>query len=419
MQSIATESPLVLAGKIAGWIICIVIIGAGLFWWYRKTDDRPLLLIKWLASIPGIIGFIYLTRYLEDKVSGGLDYGAAFFGAALTALVGLYFAIIWRKDIAMIVANPIGSLYDGGTEEAPPQAFYSGAEAKRKRGYYAEAIAIIRKELDKFPTDFTGQMLLAEIQAENLNDLPAAALIIQRICQQPKHAPRNIAYALNTMADWQLKYSQDPDAAREALQQVITLLPDSELALLAEQRIGHLATRAQLTAAHDRPRIPVPHGVQNVGLLQSSAHLAPPPPDQPLRAEELVKHLQEHPQDTDAREQLAIIYADHYQRLDLAADQLSQLINQPNQPARNVIRWLNLLADLQVRHGCQYDSVAQTLAQIIERFPDHGAADLARNRLDLLRLELKAKTASPSVKLGTYEQNIGLKQGSRGPHGSP
>jgi hypothetical protein len=162
----------------------------------------------------------------------------------------------------------------------------------------------------------------------------------------------------------------------------------------------------------------VPHGVQNVGLLQSSAHLAPPPPDQPRRAEELVQHLQEHPQDTDAREQLAIIYADHYQRLDLAADQLSQLINQPNQPARNVIRWLNLLADLQVRHGCQYDSVAQTLAQIIERFPDHGAADLARNRLDLLRLELKAKSASPSVKLGTYEQNIGLKQGSRGPHGS-
>jgi tetratricopeptide (TPR) repeat protein len=418
MQSTVTESPLVLIGKIAGGIICVGIIGAGLFWWYRKSDDRPLLLFKWFASIPGIIGFIYVTRYLQEKVDGGLDYGAAFFGAALSAVVGLYFAIVWRKNIAMIVARPFGALYDGGTEEAPPQAFYSGAEAKRKRGHYPEAIAEIRKELEKFPTDFTGQMLLAEIQAENLNDLSAAALIIQRICHQPKHAPRNIAYALNTLADWHLKYAQDPDAAREALQQVVTLLPDSELALLAEQRIGHLASRERLTAAHDRPRIPVPHGVQNIGLMQSSAHLAPAPVNQADRAAELVRHLEQHPQDTEAREQLAVIYADHYQRLDLAADQLSQLINQPNQPATRVIRWLNLLADLQVRHGCQYDSVAQTLAQIIERYPNHGAADLARNRLDLLRLELKAKTTPQSVKLGTYEQNIGLKQDSRGPHGS-
>ncbi len=380
----------------------------------RKSDDPRQLITKWVAS--AILMFVFL-RFVVPMVARG-GYEGAFMGIPLTAACGLGFAIIWRRSIAGFVAKPFGSLYDGGDQEIDPQAYYSLAEGKRKRGHYDEAIAAIRAQLDKFPTDFTGQMLLAEIQAENLNDLPAAALIVQRICLQPHHAPRNIAYALNTMADWYLKYSQDPDAAREALQQVITLLPNSELALLAEQRIGHLATRAQLAAAHDRPRIPVPHGVQNVGLLQSSAHLAPLPPDQPLRAEELVQHLQEHPQDTDAREQLAIIYADHYQRLDLAADQLSQLINQPNQPARNVIRWLNLLADLQVRHGCQYDSVAQTLAQIIERFPDHGAADLARNRLDLLRLELKAKSASPSVKLGTYEQNIGLKQGSRGPYGS-
>ena len=90
------------------------------------------------------------------------------------------------------------------------------------------------------------------------------------------------------------------------------------------------------------------------------------------------------------------------------------MINQPNQPAARVIRWLNLLADLQVRHNENYDAVSQTLAQIIERYPNHGAADLARNRIDLLRLELKSKTATRSVKLGTYEQNIGLKQGSGG-----
>lgn len=412
-MSPATKETLELIATIIGWIIVAGIFIAGLRYWYLKSHDRGLLVIKWALTVPGLVAMYFLIIWLDKKVGGGLDYGAAFFGAALVAANGLYFAIIWRRDVAMIVARPFGNLYDGGDEEPDPQAFYSSAEAKRKRGFYAEAVAEIRGQLAKFPTDFTGQMLLAEIQAENQSDLPGAALTIQRICQQPKHAPRNITYALNTLADWHLKLSADPDAAREALQQIVTLLPDTEFAVLAEQRIGHLASRAQLVAAHDRPRVALPQGVQNIGLLQSSAHLAPKAVDQAERAAELTRQLESHPQDTEAREQLAIIYADHYLRLDLAADQLSQLINQGNQPAARVIRWLNLLADLQVRHGCPYDTVYQTLSQIIERYPHHGAADIARNRLDLLRLELKAKTAPRAIKMGTYEQNIGLKQGSR------
>jgi len=75
---------------------------------------------------------------------------------------------------------------------------------------------------------------------------------------------------------------------------------------------------------------------------------------------------------------------------------------------------LNLLADLQIRHGGGYDAASQTLNQIIERYPNQAAADVARNRIDLLKLELKAKEGPRSVKLGSYEQNIGLKHGQ--PH---
>lgn len=414
MQPVATNPTLTLIGTIAGWVIGIVIVGAGLWYWLAKSDDRPLLITKWLLSIPGFIGFYYVARYLQEKVNGGLDYGAAFFGAGLAASVGLYFAIIWRRNIANLVANPFGALYDGGTEAIKPQAYYSIAEAKRKRGQYAEAIADIRRQLEKFPHDFAGQMLLAEIQVHDLHDLPTAAMSVQRICQQPEHTPGNIASALNTLADWQLKYAADPDAARATLEQLMARLPDTEYALLAEQRIAHLASSKELAERHDRPRVAVPKGAENIGLMSSSAHLAPTAPDQAARAEQLTLHLKEHPQDGEARELLATIYADHYQRLDLATDQLEQLINQPNQPARNVIHWLNLLADLQIRHGCVYETVHQTLSQIIERYPNHAAATLARNRLDLLRLELRGKEAPRSVKLGTYEQNIGLKQGSGG-----
>jgi len=72
-----------------------------------------------------------------------------------------------------------------------------------------------------------------------------------------------------------------------------------------------------------------------------------------------VKHLEQHPLDTEVREKLAILYADHYQRLDMATGELEQLIEEPNQPSKRVAHWLNLLADLQIRHGADYDTCAE------------------------------------------------------------
>jgi len=258
-------------------------------------------------------------------------------------------------------------------------------------------------------------MMLAEIHVENLNDVAGAELAIQRLCAQPGHPPRQIALALNALADWHLKFAQDREAARQDLQQIVQLFPETELALAAAQRIAHLAKTEMLLSPHDRQRIHVPEGVKNIGLLQSSTHLQRSAGVPAKLAAEYVEHLEQHPQDTEAREKLAAIYADHYGRLDLATDQLDQLINQPNQPAKLVVHWLNLLADLQLRHGAAYDTVLQTLEQIIERYPNLAAAGIARNRIDLLKLELKAKQTNQSVKLGAYEQNIGLKRGaSRG-----
>lgn len=392
-----------------------LVIGVGLVGWVmwiclKRSKAPGQLITKWALTL---MVFAWMIWKVIPLVARG-GYEGAFLGIPLTAAGGLMLAIIWRRSIAGLIAGPFGALYDGGDAEIEPQAYYSIAEAKRKRGHYDEAVAEIRKQLNKFPTDFTGQMLLAEIQAENLNDLPGAEVTIQRLCQQPGHTPRNVAYAFNTLADWHLKYAVDRDAARTDLQHIVDLFPESEFALVAQQRIGHLAGTDRMLEAHDRPRMPLPEGVKNIGLLQSSRQLSPTSRDPAEMAEEYVRHLEQHPQDTEARETLAVIYADHFQRLDLATDQLQQLIDQPNQPARQVIHWLNLLADLQIRHGAGYEPAWQTLAQIIERYPNQAAADVARNRMDLLKLELKAKTLTRSVKLGEYEQNIGLKKGLRG-----
>jgi outer membrane protein assembly factor BamD (BamD/ComL family) len=375
----------------------------------RRSDEPAGLIVRMLATV--FIVWIMIRKVAPIVWEGPLG---AVVGMHLVAACGIVIAILWRHALGALIARPFVSLYDGGSREPDPHPLYSIAQAKRKRGKYVEAMAEIRRQLARFPQDFDGQLMLAEIQVENLNDLPGAENTIHRLCQQPGHTPRNIALALNFLADWHLKYAQDRDAARQELERIITLYPDSEMAALAAQRIAHLADTAFLLESHDRRRIPVPPGVADVGLLAAGQSPAAPETD-PARAVELyVKLLEEHPLDTEVREKLAVLYADHYQRLDLATDQLDQLIENSGQPPRNVVRWLNLLADLQIRHAADYETVRQTVQRIIDRFPETAAAENARNRIDLLKLELKGQQQTQTVKLGTYEQDIGLKRGS--PH---
>jgi tetratricopeptide (TPR) repeat protein len=388
-------------------LIPVVVFGGLIVLTIIKAEDPARMTFKWVLTL--IVLAIMVFKVAPMVGQGG--YGAAFGGIPFAAVCGITLAIIWRHTIASWIADPIGSLYDGGTTAPDPHPAYSIAQSRQKQGKYLEAVAEIQKQLEKFPTDFEGHLMMAQIQAEDLNDLPAAEQTIQRLCAQPGHAPRNIAFALYSMADWHLAIGQDREAAQRILEQVSQLLPDSEFSLNAAQRIAHLADRQMLMSSHDRRKLILKEGVQNIGLLTHSAHFRPAETDPGLLATEYVKHLEQHPLDTEAREKLAVLYADHYQRLDMATDELEQLIQQPNQPSRLVVRWLNLLADLQIRGGSDYETARATVQRIVERDPKAAAASVAQNRLATLRLELKAQQKNQAVKLGTYEQNIGLKQG--------
>jgi outer membrane protein assembly factor BamD (BamD/ComL family) len=319
-------------------------------------------------------------------------------------------SILWAAQIGTLVAKPFTSLFDGGGQEMEPQPLYSIAMGKRKAGKFQEAIYEVHKQLQRFPNDFQGLMLLAEIQAENLNDLPGAEVSIQRLLNQPGHAPGNIALALNELADWRLKYSQDVESARQALERIIELYPDSEQSHMAAQRIAHLVSTEDLLAARDRVPIHLKAGAQNVGLLKDSSGLRKPVEDPAALAARHVKHLEEHPLDNEAREKLALIYAEHYQRLDLAIDQLEQLIQQPHQPPKQVAHWLSLMADLHVKYSEDAEPSRQALQRIIDLYPNLSHAENARQRLAHLNLHLKGKEKGQAIKLGSYEQNIGLKK---------
>ena len=387
-------------------ILCAGIIGWVLYCWLKRSDDPARLISKW--AVTAVMGGI--TGWVAAKNSGeGGGYGAAFIIGITCAICGIVLGITWGSNIADLLGRPLGGLYDGGDAEVVPQPFYSIAEAKRKQGKHLEAVAELRRQLAKFPGDFTGMLMLAEVEAEDLKDLPGAQMTIERLLTEPNQSPINLALALNRLADWQLKHGQDPDSARETLQRIIGLFPETEQAYLAGQRIAHLSSAEMLAEKAEPHRLKIGQYEARVGLMQDSSVLRPAVEDPAATASRLIQHLEQYPQDSEAREGLARIYAGHYQRLDLASEQVEQLLAQPNVPAKHSVHWLNLLADLQIKHAGDVAGARQALQRIVDLFPESAAAETAKNRMVHLQLELRARKASQVVKLGSYEQNIGLK----------
>ena len=384
----------------AGLVVAIGLVLWGFIFMLQKSYEPGAMLMKWVFTIPFVIGCIWL----------GLRLG--FFGPFVIVFMGVVLSYMWTPHLSELVAGPLANLFDGGNAEIEPKPYYSIAKGKQKRGKYTEAIAEIREQLEKFPNDFEGVTLLANIQAENLKDLQAAENTFNHFCDREEAPPKQVAAAWTQLADWYLKIGVDVDSARAMLQRLIDRYPGTEIALAAEQRIAHLGGAEKiLMAQHDRQSLAVPEGVNNIGLLDSSAFLQPQDIEPGKLAAAHVKHLEEHPHDSEVREKLATIYARDFKRLDLATMELAQLINEPRHSPKQVATWLNLLANFQMDLGADVETVRETLEKIVERFPNLPLAAVAQRRLSLLNLEFKGKEKTPDVKLGVYEQNIGLKYG--------
>ena len=384
-----------------GLVVAIGLVGAGIIFMLKKSYDPARMLLKIVVTIP----FVVLCIGFAQKMGP--------FGPFLIVFMAIVLSYMWTPHLSDMLVSPLTNLFDGGSERPDYKPFYSIATTKRKRGKYAEAIAEVRKQLERFPNDFEGVMLLAGIQAENQNDLQAAENTLNHFCAQPKAPEKQVAAAWTAMADWHLKFGVDVDSARASLQKIIERYPETEMALRAEQRMAHLgSTEKILLGQHDRQAVVVPEGVKNLGLMDSTAFLRPQEIDPGRLAAAHVKHLETHPHDSEVREKLAVIYAKDFKRLDMATLELAQLINEPRHSPKQIASWLNQLANFQVELGADMETVRATLEQIVDSFPELPLEDVARRRLARLNSEFKGKTETPGVKLGVYEQNIGLKYGS-------
>lgn len=213
------------AFSLAGFVSICWLFGQGL----KRSDDPAKLLFKYLVTLAVVIGEIFFVRAMVAN-------GQAFLAGGSLGVFGLILSILWTPHISRFLVSLLALDFEGGTGPKPD---YSIAVAKRKLNNPLDAAVAVRRQLDKFPNDFEGVMLLASIQAEDLKDLRSADITLNHFCEWAEAPPKQVAAALTRLADWHLKFYHDTSSAKATLQRIIERFPDTELAVAARERFGH------------------------------------------------------------------------------------------------------------------------------------------------------------------------------------
>jgi hypothetical protein len=400
---------LIVAG---GWMFTVLVWS---IWRFRTpagesvpTWFRVLMTLNFLLTLWG-------GAQLALAFTGGMS-GAYAQVIAMTIFMGGFLGIfvLWHKPILGFFASPITSAIAGGNTQVIPKPFYSRAHALRKQARCDDALADVDGELEKFPRDAEGWLLKASILAADLHQPQLAFITLQEFIGIAEPSQRSAAYL--QQADIQLNLLHDVNAARTTLQRVIDEFPGTDVARMAQQRMAHLPSEGWLNGnpLGDRESLPVLEHSLKIGLTQDlgASQLRPDRDPEEIR-QELALQLVQTPADNEAREQLARLYAGPLGRPDLAHSELEILIAGPGQKDREIVRWLNIIADIHLQSPDGLAGARLALERIIERFPGAAGAHMAAQRLSIIRLGLAPVAAEPTLRVGPPTGNVGLQTDRR------
>ena len=378
----------------------------------RNRQNDPVKVIGlWVLSFVAFFGIAYSAVAAQE--------GFALILVLLVAvLIAVLLGLAWTPTIVNTLVSPLTTALSGDDTVAYEGPAYGQALAKRKRGKYEDAVEAVEAQLEQYPGDFDGLMLKASIQAENLDDLPAAAATIQETLQDPDKVRFNLPVALNKMADWQLRIAGDASAAKRTLEKIREALPGSQAAQLASQRLASLDASEESEAAAEDFNESYRHLVEESAAKDDfTGPLEIPRPVEvdPLQTDEAklqtcLRRVALHPDSINNREELAALYLGHMKQPALAIQQYEHLLTLPGTTIHQKTAWLNKVADIQIKSGETYESIRATLQLIISLNPKAAPAALAEQRIAYLRVEMRGvNKKSKKLQLGSYDEDVGLK----------
>jgi hypothetical protein len=246
----------------------------------------------------------------------------------------------------------------------------------------------VLEELERCPNDYEGWMLLAELYAEHFNDLSLAEQTVNELCDQPDLSGIQISLALHRLADWHLKFGQDPHGARRALAGIERRLVGSHFARMAEQRRRQLpADREELEERKQARRIPLPslRDPLDDGRAEARQEGGDGKSVQ-ARVDRLVQRLGRDPRDVTAREELARLLVERLGRVEEGMDQIRQLLAWEGRPPERVPGWLASLAAWHLEVGSDKEAARAYLEALVRDHSETPQALVARRRLALMDL---------------------------------
>ncbi|MBL9174918.1 MAG: tetratricopeptide repeat protein [Verrucomicrobiales bacterium] len=392
-------------------VFSLVLLGcAALFaWQYARqgsAGEASPALFRWGLTVGLVALFVWAFRGAGPTPGAAAQFGLIVAGMVVSVLL----CILWLPSLVASVLGPLTGSLTGGTDRVELRPAYFRAVGHRKRGEYPEAIHAVRAELERFPGDAEGLLLLVDIHELDLKDPMAGLEVLQELLTTPGRSASDRALALSRKADLQLKGLNDGEGARATLELLAAEFPDSPAGHLATQRLAHLPGGSAAGMKAEPVRIAVPHHEERLGLTEDLGASRLPVENATKTARELVDHLSRHPEDWEAREQLAKTYIEPLGHLKLATDELEQLLALDGVPPRHVVRWFNELADVHLKTLDGVPAARAVLERLIARFPDSAWAAQAEARIRHLGIDQKAREGTRTLKLGHYEQRLGLKR---------
>ncbi len=386
---------LALYGVATYQIIALLVVGAvfRFFWTHiMGAENWKREALRTLVYVGVITLFIYMCGV--DLVFSTSGF-AGTFGVLLRAVLGVILAAWLTPIICSKIGNFFGqALYGfGGRGEKVEKTFLSSiAEGFRKRGMYQEALDNIESQLRDIPNSFEGKLLKAAIFADDLKDVARAEEVVNEMLSQSSLDPKLGALIYNRLADWRLVHLRNLEGAKEALQAIVDRYPGSEAASFALQRKSRLCLPNEGTPETKK----VIRIVEDLGLVKGFKGWDMPEVTWQEEVAQLAQFLEDHPHDWDAHEKLASIYSRDCQDVRAAVAQLEMLLEIPEQPKKKVAQWLNMEADFYIR-AHDLSGAKTALERIIKRYPESAPANMAQNRISLLKMELEKEAASTYI----------------------
>ena len=378
-------------------------------------EERPI--FKWIYYlIVGLIGGVpiaYCLFKINQNASGTETLLLLFFIVLPSAV---FLVITLTPLIAEKIAAPFGSIFTGNPNEIEDRPIYGPAKSSRNQGDYNQSLHLIDLQLEKYPLDFDGLMLKAEIQAEDYLDFDSAKETLNIILNNSQQIRYHLPIVFNKLADWQIKLFNDNNGARQSLERICTEYPDTKAAQLAQQRIASMKFYNESKTKESN----INDTYQNLVKESLSKDYENEPLDFPESKKqsednenlliECLRRVKEYPNSIINREELARYYCVQTKEWPLAIEQYELLISMSGSSKSQHAAWLNKIVDIQVKSGTTIEEAKSTLSRIIEIDPISATAEKAKRRIMHLSLEFRSvKKKNTPLKLERRDEDLGLK----------